>query len=181
MQTNNDLKLETERLILRPVSIGDKAAIFEYRSDRETNKYQGSIPNSISDVEAFIHKLAKYINEPSSWFQLVIIEQASEKLIGDLGIHFFGSENKQTEIGCTLNKHYHHKGYATEAVERVIEYLFNDLNKHRIIASIDPANKSSIGLVERLGFRKEAHFKKSLFMGGQWVDDIVYALLREEW
>jgi RimJ/RimL family protein N-acetyltransferase len=181
VQTNNDLKLETERLILRPVSIGDKAAIFEYRSDSETNKYQGSIPSSIEDVEEFINKLAKHINEPSSWFQMVIVEKKSDKIIGDLGIHFFGSENQQTEIGCTLNKLYHHMGYATEAVERVIEYLFNDLNKHRIIASIDPANKSSIKLVERLRFRKEAHFVKSLFINGQWVDDIVYALLKDDW
>ncbi|MDA3866429.1 MAG: GNAT family protein [Salinivirgaceae bacterium] len=181
METNNAMKLETERLRMRPVTIEDKSAIFEYRSDSETNKYQGSIPNSLSDVEAFINKLAKHINEPSSWFQLVIIERASEEIIGDLGIHFFGSENKQTEIGCTLNKIYHHRGYATEAVRSVIDYLFHDLNKHRIIASIDPANESSIKLVERLGFRKEAHFVKSLFINGQWVDDIVYALLKDDW
>ena len=59
--------------------------------------------------------------------------------------------------------------------------LIFDLKKHRITASIDPRNTSSIRLIERLGFRKEAHFKQSLFFHGEWVDDLIYAMLAEEW
>ena len=61
------------------------------------------------------------------------------------------------------------------------DYLFRNLNKHRIITSIDPENKSSVRLIERIGFRKEAHFIKSLWLNGKWVDDLIYALLNEEW
>jgi RimJ/RimL family protein N-acetyltransferase len=78
------------------------------------------------------------------------------------------------------NKHVK-KGYATEALTKIVDYLLNDLNKHRIIASIDPANSDSIRLIERLGFRKEAHFIKSLFFRGEWVDDLIYAILAHEW
>lgn len=175
------MELETNRLILRPISIDDKYKIFEYRSDAETNKYQGSIPKTIEDVEAFISNISKQINTPESWFQFVIIEKSTNNLIGDLGIHFFDKDNLQVEIGCTLNKIFHNKGYATEALRRVIEYLFHDLHKHRIIASIDPDNLSSIRLVERIGFRKEAHFVESLFFNGKWVDDLIYALIEKEW
>ena len=100
-------------------------------------------------------------------------------IIGDLGIHFIDDE--QAEIGCTLAKKHHGKGYATEALKSAIDYLFNELNKHRIIGSIDPNNVSSIGLVKRLKFRKEAHFKESLLINGEWFDDIVYAILKTEW
>lgn len=175
------MKLETNRLILRPINIDDKNEIFEYRSDKETNKYQGWIPKTIEDVEIFIDKISKQINEPGTWFQFVIIEKKTQKIVGDLGIHFFDSENKQVEIGCTLNKDFQHKGYATESVIRGIDYLFKELKKHRIITSIDPGNKRSIRLVERIGFRKEAHFVESLLMNGKWVDDVIFALIEKDW
>jgi [ribosomal protein S5]-alanine N-acetyltransferase len=175
------MKIETNRLTLRPINQTDKEKVFEYRSDKETNRYQGWIPETIQDVEFFIGKVAKQINEPETWFQFVIIEKNSEKIIGDLGVHFFGEENLQAEIGCTLNKHFQSRGYASESVESVIEYLFNDLKKHRIITSIDPENMNSIKLVERIGFRREAHFVESLFINGTWVDDVVYAITKKDW
>lgn len=175
------MKLETKRLILRPIALDDKYEIFDYRSDKVSNKYQGWIPKTIDDVESFIGKISTKINETETWFQFVITEKETHKIIGDLGIHFFDSENKQAEIGCTLNKEFQNKGFATESVKRVIDYLFKELNKHRIIASIDPDNKNSIRLVERIGFRKEAHFVESLLINGKWVDDLIYALLEKDW
>ncbi|MBN2776417.1 MAG: GNAT family N-acetyltransferase [Bacteroidales bacterium] len=175
------MKIETNRLLIRPISPADKEMIFEYRSDKETNKYQGWIPETIDDVETFIGKVAKKINEPESCFQFIIIEKKSEKIIGDIEIHFWGEENLQAEINCTLNILFQSKGYATEAVESVIDYLFNDFKKHRITTSIDPKNTNSINLVERIGFRKEAHFVDSLFINGKWVDKIIYAITERDW
>lgn len=173
--------LETKRLTIRPIQPDDKNEVFEYRSDRETNQYQGWIPETLSDVVTFIENVSKEIDVPETWFQFIIIEKATQKIIGDLGIHFTGVENRQAEIGFTLSRHFQNKGYATEAVKRVIDFLFNDLGKHRIIASIDPANKNSVRLVERLGFRKEAHFVESLLINGQWVDDLIYAMIEKDW
>lgn len=173
--------LETQRLVLRPIQQEDKNEIFKYRSDAETNKYQGWIPKTIEDVENFISKIATSFNEPETWFQLVVIEKESQKIIGDVGIHFLGDENKQVEIGCTLDKNIQGKGYASEALEFIINSLFTNFEKHRFKTSIDPNNTNSIRLVERLGFRKEAHFVKSLFLNGEWVDDVVYALTEQDW
>jgi RimJ/RimL family protein N-acetyltransferase len=175
------MKLETERLIIRPITLADKNEIFEYRRDKETNKYQGWIPEKIEDVEEFIGKIAEQINIPDTWFQFVLMEKETRKIVGDLGIHFMDSENKQAEIGCTLNKVYQNKGYAAESVKCVIDYLFRNLNKHRIITSIDSDNINSIRLVERIGFRKEAHFIESLWINGKWVDDVIYALIQKDW
>lgn len=166
---------------MRPILPGDSEQVFAYRSDAETNKYQGWIPEKMSDVDRFISKNPKAINTPDTWFQLVILERDSNHIIGDIGIHFIGNDNQQCEIGCTLNKEFQGKGLATEALKEMMGYLFNVLKKHRIIASIDPRNTASIKLIERLGFRKEAHFRKSLWLHGEWVDDIVYAVLKSEW
>ncbi|MCY1719698.1 GNAT family protein [Prolixibacteraceae bacterium Z1-6] len=175
------MNFTTTRLILRPFCIADKEALFEYRSDTEANKYQGWIPQTINDAETFISKLSAQANIPGTWFQLALIEKESQKLIGDVGIHFIDEDNLQVELGFTMHAQHQQKGYATEAVKSIIGYLFTDLNKHRITASVDPENTSSIRLLERLGFRKEAHFKESLLIDERWVDDVIYALLKREW
>lgn len=176
-------EFNTERLYIRPVCIDDKDSLFRYRSDPDTNQYLSLIPQSVDDVAVFIGKTATDIDVPGTWFQFVLIEQASGRLIGDTGIHFLETdpENRQAEIGYTLDKEFRGKGYATEALKTIIDYLFNTLYKHRIIASIDPINTSSIKLIERLGFRREAHFVESIFFHGKWVDDLIYAVLAKEW
>jgi len=176
------LTLTTERLILRPINLEDAKAIFLYRSDANTNKYQGWIPGRIEDVFYFINNnVSPAINKKGTWFQFVITLKHSGELIGDIGLHFFDNENKQVEVGCTLNKDYHKKGFAKEAMDEIIKYIFIILDKHRIIASIDPGNSSSIKLFEKLKFRKEAHFRKSIFLNEKWVDDLIYAILKCEW
>ena len=155
---------ETKRLIIRPIKLDDKKEVFSYRSDRETNKYQGWIPTTLNDVESFIGKISKKMNEPETWFQFVIIQRDTQQIIGDIGVHFLDRENNQAEIGCTLSRKFQKKGYATESLKRIIDYLFQDLNKHRIIASLEPENINSIRLVERIGFRKEDHFVDGLLI-----------------
>jgi len=178
----NNVEINTERLLLRSVKLDDAEAIFNYRSDSIENQYQGWIPKNIDDVYDFINnKVSSTIDLIDTWYQFVIIRNENNELIGDIGVHFIDSNKKQVEVGCTLDKNHQRKGYATEALKEMINYLFTEFNKHRIITSIDPRNIKSIGLVEHLGFRKEAHFKESILINGEWVDDVVYAILKDEW
>ena len=177
-----DLKINTDRLFLRPINLDNIEAIFNYRSDAVTNKYQNWIPETHHDVNIFINdRVSAIIDLFDTWYQFVIIKKDDLKLIGDIGIHFLDLNEKQVEIGITLDKNFQGMGYATEALKQIIKYLFTDLNKHRIMVSLDPRNIKSISLFERLGFRKEAHFKESILSDGVWIDDLVYALLKDEW
>ncbi|NOU59516.1 GNAT family N-acetyltransferase [Marinifilum caeruleilacunae] len=174
--------LHTERLRLEKLEMKHAESFYQYRSDAETNKYQGWIPYAMEDCKHFIkNRIAKEFNEMGTWFQFAILSQDTNAMIGDLGVHFIDGDMQQVEIGCTLNKQYHCKGYASEATKAVIDYLFTKLKKHRITASVDPDNTASIKLMEKLGFRKEAHFKQSILMNGVWVDDVIYAILGSEW
>lgn len=176
------IQLETNRLILRPIEKNDAEAVFSYRSDAWINRFQGWIPATISDVYYFInYKVSREINLPGTWTQFVLIHKDENQIIGDIGVHFLSADAFQVEMGCTLHQLYHGKGYALEALKQMIHYLFDQLNKRRIVASIDPRNESSIKLYEKLGFRKEAHFRESIYLNGEWVDDLVYALLKNEW
>lgn len=176
------MNISTNRLVLRQATITDTHEIFAYRSNPEVNQFLSSEPKSAADIEQFISNSAKALNIPGTWFQMAIFLRETNKVIGDIGLHFIDSDPpQQVEIGYTLSPDFHGQGIATEAVQEIISFLFNNLQKHRIIASVDPLNKPSFRLLERLGFRKEAHFKKSLFFKGEWVDDVAYGLLSEEW
>jgi RimJ/RimL family protein N-acetyltransferase len=94
-------------------------------------------------------------------------------------VHFI--DDLQVEIGYIVSTEFQGKGYSTEAVKEVIKYLFETLRKHRITASVDPRNLKSIKLLDRIGMRKEAYFKKSIWFNNEWTDDVVYAILEEEY
>lgn len=178
----NEFTVSTDRLILRCVRLSDAESILKYRSNPEIYEYQNWKPQMLQDVEDYINrKISKVSNIPNTWYQLGIILKETNKLVGDIGIHFMDTDNLQVEIGFTLSLEYQGKGYAKEAVVGVINYLFNNLYKHRIIASVDPRNVKSIALLERIGMKIEAHFKKSIWFNGEWADDVVYAVLEEEW
>ncbi len=176
------MELKSARLLLRPMEADDAEIILGYRSDAIANQYQGWIPKTIGDVLDFIkNRVSRTIDMAGTWYQFVLIKNESGELIGDIGVCFLDADKKQVELGYTLDKNHQGKGYATEALVEIIGYLFNELNKHRIVTSIDPRNIKSIELVERLGFRKEAHFKESILLNGEWADDLVYAILKDEW
>jgi RimJ/RimL family protein N-acetyltransferase len=175
------INIRTDRLIIRLAKSEDAEAIYSYRSDLIENKYQGWFPDSVKEVSDYINNMPETIDVADICFQVAIIGIDEKRLIGDMGIVFTNYDNSQAEIGCTLHKDYQGKGYATEALKAMVNYLFVTLNKHRVVASIDPRNITSIQLIERLGFRKEAHFKESYYLRGEWVDDIIYAMLQTEW
>lgn len=174
------LTLFTERLFLRPISLSDVEAVFAYRSNAEVNRYQGWIPEVLTDVDSFIrNRVSPEFGVPDTWFQFVIILKENSELIGDLGVHFHAEDNSQVELGITLSARHQQKGFASEAVQSVIRFLFSDCAKEKITASIDPRNMASIRLFERLGFCLEAHIRNSGFINNEWVDDLIYELAKE--
>lgn len=170
----------TERLLIRKLETDDSQELFKYRSLPEVYEFQSFRPKNNDDIEEFLCAISILPNIPNTWFQLAVCIKDERKLIGDIGIHFL-ADDTQTEIGYTLNPDYQGAGYAKEAVRAVMGYLFTVLGKHRIIASVDPDNWKSIKLLERIGMRKEAHFRKSIKINDKWMDDCVYAILKEEW
>lgn len=172
------MELRTTRLHLRHLSIADAKQVFVYRSLPEIYQHVSLEPNTIIDVENFIASSSEVPDVKNTWYQLGLCKKDEPQIIGDIGLHFL--EEDQVEIGYTLSPIYHKKGYATEALLAVIEYLFQTLNKTRITASVDPSNLPSIQLLEKLGFEKKAHNIKSLWFKGQWVDDVIYELTRSK-
>ena len=176
------IEIITSRLVLRKLDPSDCAAVFQYRTHPDVSRFQGWGTLTIEDIQEFIEAQGKIDPDtPGTWFQLAITLRETGLLIGDCGLHFPADETHQAEIGITLAPAYQGKGYAAEALTAVLDYLFIALGKHRVYGSVDPRNRSSIALLERVGMRKEGHFRESLWFKGEWVDDVIYAILDREW
>ena len=171
----------TDRLILRDLGPTDAEFMMRYRSDPEVSRYQSWQPTSVDRLRSYFEELAGVDPDtPGAWYQLGIALRSGGELIGDCGFHILG-DPRLAEIGITVAPRFQCRGYATEALRAIVGYLFGKLRKHRISASIDPRNIGSIRLMQRLAFRQEAHMIESLWVKGQWVDDVIFAMLAREW
>ena len=176
-------KLETERLRLRAFQQGDAEDFAHYRSDPDVARYQDwDAPYSIEKATRFVEVMkASQPGVPGEWYQIAIERKADQQMIGDCVFHILAEDAKQAEIGFTLSSLYQGKGYATEAVMKLLEYLFVDLNLHRVRAICDVENVASSKLLERVGMRREAHFIENIWFKGAWGSEYVYSQLQREW
>lgn len=176
------INLETERLTIRSITIEDAPALFGYRQDRHVNRYQGWIPESLQDAYSFIQeKCFPYVDVEDTWHQVVVTLKESEQVIGDMALHFTGEGAHIVELGIAFDSDYHGKGYAREAMDRLLGFVFDHFRREKAMANIDPRNESSIRLFKKLGFTEEAHLKESSVIRGEKVDDVYFGLLREEY
>ena len=173
--------IKTPRLLLQVINDQDAEAMLQYRSNPVIIKYQNWKPKTLDEVRGFIVQNSRDFNIEGTWFQLGIYEKKMMALIGDIGLHFLEPANAQVEIGITVAKAHQSNGYGREGVKGTIDYLFKVMKKHRVIASIDPDNSFSIALFEGIGMCKEGHFHKSILEDNVWKDDLIYAVLAENW
>jgi RimJ/RimL family protein N-acetyltransferase len=172
----------TPRLAIRDLEANDGPRVFAYHRRPEVSQFQSWGTESVDVVQSYIRSLAgTEPGAPGKWYQVGIFLLEGGKLIGDCGFRVVKDDPEQAEIGITLAPEFQGKGYATEAVSALLHYLLVTLDKHRVFGSVDPRNTASMKLLERVGMRKEAHFLKSLQFRGDWVDDVIFAMLAEEW
>ncbi len=88
---------------------------------------------------------------------------------------------KLTEIGYALAPNERGKGYGTESVKIIVDYLFLSNGIMRIQAQTDDENRVSQRILEKSGFRKEGVIRRSFFFNGEYRDQALYSILREEW
>lgn len=187
------LLLETPRLIIRQFRDSDLEAFVAYRNDPEVYRYQGWKTPYLREYAADFIARTKAVTPgtPGEWLQLAIERRPlapgeraeGEGMIGDIAFHITRSNPRQAYLGYTLARSAWGQGYASEAAHKLLDYLFRVLDLHRVIADCDIDNAASIRLLERLGFRREAHNLESFWLEGEsrWGSEYLYALLQREW
>ncbi|MCA1735384.1 MAG: GNAT family N-acetyltransferase [Actinobacteria bacterium] len=121
--------------------------------------------------------VAMFGPEKDEWWMAIVADRDSGEVYGDLALHL--SANGHTaEIGYTLARKYWGRGYAVEALEALVEYLFEKLQVTRVFGMLHPDNPASAMVMERTGFLFEGHTKASYWLGDENTDDWIYGLTR---
>ncbi|WP_416150333.1 GNAT family N-acetyltransferase [Salipaludibacillus sp. HK11] len=169
------MNIRTNRLLVREFQVDDWEAVFEYTSNQDVMKYIPDGVHTREEAKKFVNK-----NRDGHAENFPVIEAESNTLIGHMVFHkYFG--NHTYEIGWVFNPSYQARGYATEAAKGVLDYGFNKLDLHRIIATCQPENTPSYRVMEKAGMRREGFFKKCIPNGDDWWDEYYYSILKEEW
>jgi RimJ/RimL family protein N-acetyltransferase len=174
--------LVTDRLTIRRFEAADVPAFAAYRSVPEVARYQGwDAPFGEEQARRFVAALAtSHPDAADEWFQFAVTESASGRLLGDVAAAP-ESDHRLARIGFTLAPEAQGRGFATEAVTALLDYLVHTRGKHRVTAECDARNLASVAVLERIGMRREAHHLRSVWSKGEWTDELVYAVLADEW
>ncbi|MEM5584562.1 GNAT family protein [Roseibium sp. AS2] len=174
--------VETERLLLRPMEESDAVALHAYQALPEIARYQYWEPRSLADIRL---KLLEWMPmrrlDGEGTLAFAVETRAERKLIGDVSLRLTSVEARQGTFGFTLHPAHQGRGYATEACRALLKIGFDGLRLHRIFACCDARNTASSRVMERLGMRREAHFREHALFKGGWDEEFHYAILEDEW
>ncbi len=175
------MRYETNRLILKILAPdyatdvlrfyeNDKELFERYEIDRCPNFYTEGHQRNILHLEYGLClrlQLVRYY---------VFLKEAPDTIIGTVSLYEISKPCSRAEIGYKFSAQYHHQGYASEAVEKVLDIAFTELGLHRISAHVHNANTPSIRLLQGLGFEEEGICRNYMLMRGQWVDHLQFSL-----
>ncbi|MEG4146751.1 GNAT family protein [Microcoleus sp. Pol12B5] len=172
--------IETERLLLRKITLNDATDMFEYACNPEVSEYtMWSTHTSIEDTKYFLKSITKMYKkrELVDWG---IVHKAEKKFIGTCGFVEWSMTHSRAEIGYALSRRYWGEGYMSEAVNAVIEFGFREMFLNRIVARCEVNNIASARVMEKVGMQLEGILRQQLFVKGRYWDLKLYSILREE-
>jgi RimJ/RimL family protein N-acetyltransferase len=168
------LTLETERLLLRHFRDDDIDAYAAMCADPLVMRYLGA--RSVLSRDDAWRQMAMFVGhwQLRGFGVWAVEERASGSLVGRVGLHF-PEGWPDRELAWTLARPYWGRGFALEAARAALAHAFGSLGWHRVISMIDPDNRRSIRLAERLGER----FEGEISLRGYRLS--LYAIERESW
>jgi len=176
--------IKGSRLNLRPIQEKDWEVIERWGQDRLAmwGPFQRFQLDHIPLLRQAFQKTG-LLSRESGWFLIETCED--QRVVGFVRytlIPFPDSDAPQPEIGFGLPDFpAQGKGYATEAVRLLVDYLFSGYPSERISAFTDSENLPAQKLMEGLGFQREGTIRRSLFRDAEWRDVEIYGLLRQDW
>jgi RimJ/RimL family protein N-acetyltransferase len=172
--------IESGRLLLRRFTAADLLPFLAYLNDPVVARYQSWESYTEQQAAKLIEDQADV--EPGDlgkWFTFAAELKDEALLIGHVALKML--DRQQAEIGFTFARAHQGKGLAFAATCLVLDYLFTELDLHRVIAIANCENERSVALLKRLGMRQEGHFMQNIWFKGRWGDEYLFAILKDEW
>jgi len=180
---NTAYPIKTERLLLRPFAESDRDDVFAFQSREDVTRYLYWSPRDRAEVGEVLKEWVTLPPMDADGQSLVLAAelQHSGRVIGSLFLFQRSVEHRQGEIGFVFNPDHQGQGLATEGAAQLLRIGFEGLNLHRLCGRCDARNQASARLMARLGMRQEAHLIQNERVKGEWTDELVFAILGQEW
>lgn len=169
--------LETERLLLRALTMRDAQDMFAYSKDPDVAQYVlWDAHENIGQTRSYLRFiLRQYRNgEPTSYG---IVLKETGKVIGTIGFMWLNQESRSAEIGYSLAREYWNQGLMTEALKALIDFSFNRLRLNRLEAQHDTRNPASGKVMLHCGMKKEGTLRQRIYNKGRYIDVDMYAIV----
>ena len=178
-----DAPIVTDRLLLRPFRDDDLDALHEMRSSPAVVRFTYWPPSSREQTRTVIEtrRQMNHLTREGDILVLAIEVRQAARFVGDVDLTWTSLDRREGEVGVMLHPDGQGRGYAQEAVAALLSLGFNELHLHRIIGRTDARNKAAAQCMHRLGMRQEAHFREYGIFDGEWYDELVFAVLADEW
>lgn len=176
------MHLETDRLILQPLSWDDLDDIHEFHSIEGVARFNTiGIPKDIGVTREIIRgAIEDQENTIRSIYGWSIQLKSTKEFVGETGMSSSNNRFKRGEIHYHTHPKFWGKGYATEVAKRLIAFGFETLNLHRIEAGVATNNSGSIRVLEKSGMMREGMRRKILPIRGEWQDNYMYAIIETD-
>ena len=147
------VEIKTQRLLLRPLDIGDVETVHEYAGDMENTRYMMFLPNrSVEETRAFLERVAaEWQKEAPQFYEFAVVLDGRQ--IGAVSVAL---EDGEAELGWILNRRYWNHGYVTEAALALKDFVVNTLGRRVLCAHCDTCNRASARVMEKLGMTLES-------------------------
>lgn len=155
--------LETERTIMRKLTIEDALDFYTLNLDEQVVKYTGDKP--FVNLQASIDFLTNYDQyEKYGVGRLAVIDKTTLKFLGWCGLKYC-QDKKEYDIGFRFHSNYWNKGYATETSKKCLDFGFTELGIEKVVGRAMKENSGSIKVLEKIGMTFKEKFDFDGFEG----------------
>jgi RimJ/RimL family protein N-acetyltransferase len=173
--------LHGEQVRLNALTSDDLPTIARWYEDADFMRLYDALP-ARPKSEAELAQWLEGLQKDKNTFTFAVRTQDSDALVGTVELDGILWAHGVSGFGIAIRDRAHWgKGYGTEAAQLALAFAFNELNLHRITATVFGYNARSIALMEKLGFQREGAFREFLQRDGERYDMLLYGLLRREW
>jgi ribosomal-protein-alanine N-acetyltransferase len=171
-------ELKTERLLLRMIHDSDAEIIFRLYANEKVMLQRGEpVFENKSQAEKIIFYWRKLFAQENG-LRWGIVFRSTGKMIGSVGFKKIEQQHLRAVMGYELDPDWWNRGIMTEAVKAVSDFGLNEMKLHSIEANITPDHVASRRVLEKLGYKMEAHYRENYFYEGWW-DSAIWSLKKK--
>jgi ribosomal-protein-alanine N-acetyltransferase len=173
-------QLEARRITLREPRLGDAVCLFSLLSTEDVARFISPPPSTVEGFERYI-TWAQRQRAAGQYVCFAIVPRGSDMPIGLVHVRALGPGFGTADWGVAIASEFWGSGIFSEAAEVVLDFAFGVLHIHRLEARAAVCNARGNGAMKKLGAEREGVLRHAFFRNGDYLDQVVWSILREDW